>query len=111
MLNPWKTLGVHRASTPAEVRSAYLAVVRKVHPDMKKGNHDKCADANEAFRILKDKKLTNSHVALLLMTHTLCQLCRGSGVKYITKGITNRLAAPCKSCGGSGMVVKPKRSS
>lgn len=105
MLNPWKVLGVHRTSTQQEIREAYLSIVRKVHPDMKKGNHDKCAAANDSYAVLTDKKRTNEVVRHMMLHYTLCQTCRGTGAKFSGK-LSNRKAYACKPCGGSGMIPK-----
>lgn len=52
----YKTLGVDRKATSAEITKAYRALARKYHPDVnkEKGAEEKFKQINEAYEVLKD---------------------------------------------------------
>lgn len=52
----YKTLGVARSATSAEITKAYRALARKYHPDVnkEKGAEEKFKQINEAYEVLKD---------------------------------------------------------
>lgn len=55
----YKTLGVSRQGSEAEIKSAYRKLARKYHPDVNKGNkqaEEKFKEVQEAYDVLKDKK-------------------------------------------------------
>lgn len=57
--NPYKTLAVSETATSAEIRKAYLALVRKHHPDVNPGNSDageKIRAINWAYELLIDEE-------------------------------------------------------
>lgn len=109
MYNPWLVLGVNRQSSDEEVRSAYLALVRKHHPDMKKGNADKCALINEAYNILKHKETRSALVKQMIIVNKECTTCRGTGATFKQSGVLHRITTTCRMCGGSGVIIKQRR--
>src|ERR1700722_13965341 len=53
----YKTLGVARSATEAEIKSAYRKLARKHHPDVNPGNKDaevKFKEINEAYQVIGD---------------------------------------------------------
>ena len=61
-MNPYKVLGVSENATPEEIRKAYLALVKKYHPDryadgpMKDMANEKLKEINQAYELLTKKK-------------------------------------------------------
>lgn len=61
-MNPYKVLGVSENATQEEIRKAYLALVKKYHPDkytdegMKELANEKLKEINQAYEILVKKK-------------------------------------------------------
>lgn len=63
--NPYKVLGVTRSSNHQEIRTAYLNLARKFHPDVSPGQEvittqENFKKINEAYHILKSKHLSPS---------------------------------------------------
>jgi curved DNA-binding protein len=53
----YKTLGVERGATQAEIKSAYRKLARKHHPDVNPNNKDaetRFKQINEAYQVLSD---------------------------------------------------------
>jgi len=65
-MNPYKVLGVSEDATQEEIRAAYLALVKKYHPDkytdnpLKELANEKLKEINEAYEMLTKKKSTVS---------------------------------------------------
>lgn len=61
-MNPYKVLGVSENASQEEIRKAYLALVKKYHPDkytdegMKELANEKLKEINQAYEILVKKK-------------------------------------------------------
>ncbi len=57
-MNPYKVLGVSESATQEEIRAAYLALVKKYHPDkytdnpLKELANEKLKEINEAYELL-----------------------------------------------------------
>lgn len=61
-MNPYKVLGVSQNASQEEIRKAYLALVKKYHPDrytdegMKELANEKLKEINQAYELLTKKK-------------------------------------------------------
>lgn len=105
MLNPWKVLGVHRATPKEDGAIAYRNIMRKEHPDLG-GCQAKAAEAAEAWSILCNPTKLKELVNVLSVMGPPCWGCRGKGYQYKQVGITGRVTTPCVSCGGSGFTIR-----
>ena len=104
-MNPWKVLGVHRATPTEEVKLRYRDLMRIHHPDVG-GTQQQAADITEAYNILVKPALLKSHVDTLTVLGTPCPKCGGKGYSYKQKGLTQRVTTPCDCCGGRGLLLK-----
>jgi curved DNA-binding protein len=63
----YKTLGVERTATPADIKKAYRRLARELHPDRNPGDKTaerKFKEANEAHEVLADPKKRQQYDAL-----------------------------------------------
>jgi hypothetical protein len=66
-MNPYKVLGVSENASQEEIRKAYLALVKKYHPDryadgpMKDLANEKLKEINQAYELLTKKKETSGY--------------------------------------------------
>ncbi len=62
----YKTLGVKRDATEAEIKSAYRKLARKYHPDVNKTKEaeEKFKEINEAYEVLGDKQKRSRYDSL-----------------------------------------------
>ena len=66
-MNPYKVLGVSENATQEEIRKAYLALVKKYHPDryadgpMKDMANEKLKEINQAYEMLTKKKESSGY--------------------------------------------------
>ncbi len=108
-MNHYKMLGVHKYSTDGEVKVAYSALASQLHPDKTNNDPEKSArmaDINVAYNVLKTPaKRKDYDVKLSLGLYgKACNTCGGKAVSWRQKGFNKRIAVPCTSCGGSGVM-------
>ena len=66
-MNPYKVLGVSENASQEEIRKAYLALVKKYHPDryadgpMKDMANEKLKEINQAYEMLTKKKESSGY--------------------------------------------------
>ncbi len=66
MNNPYKVLGVNEGASQDEIRTAYLKLVKKYHPDkysdsdLKELANEKLVEVNEAYELLSKKSTADS---------------------------------------------------
>lgn len=62
----YKTLGVDKKASAAEIKSAYRKLTKKFHPDINKdkGSAEKFKDINEAYEVLSDKEKRSRYDSL-----------------------------------------------
>ena len=58
--NYYKILGLNRAATPKEIKLAYYAISKEVHPD-KGGNADEFKEVLEAYKMLSDLNIKKDY--------------------------------------------------
>ena len=66
-MNPYKVLGVSETATPEEIRAAYLALVKKYHPDryadgpLKEMAGEKLKEINRAYELIGKRTGAGAH--------------------------------------------------
>lgn len=56
MKDYYQTLGVDKAASEADIKSAFRKLAQKYHPDKKDGDEAKFKEVSEAYAVLSDKK-------------------------------------------------------
>lgn len=101
----YEILGVHRKSTPEEIKEAWRRAAFDAHPD-RGGSEEQMALVNEAYRVLSDKKLRRKYdIEISARGHT-CPTCGGEGVTAKRRGWTARELRRCTECNGAGVLVR-----
>ena len=111
MINPWRVLGVHRQSTEDDVRTAYIELAKRLHPDVKGPAYrdtNLFPTVNEAYQILKDNKRQSIFIKDMIIRNRECTTCKGVGATYKSTSITSRTFKACSTCGGAGVIIKER---
>lgn len=100
--NLFMVLGVHQASSQAEIRAAMLHEARLHHPD-RGGSLERMVLINKAYDTLTDDYRGTMYRAAL-MSFPECEACGAAGFRKIRKGYETTKAT-CLACHGSGRVL------
>lgn len=103
-LTHYGTLGVDRAASMDEIKTAYRAKARKAHPD-RGGSEQEMIELNVAYRILSVDFSRRLYNDMLKLRGTECGVCNGAGRKYKQKGFTTRVGYTCPACNGEGITA------
>lgn len=107
MTSHYETLGVHRGSTDAEIKQAYMLLARAIHPD--RTNNDpvksaQMAQVNAARDVLRDAKKRKAYNAELSCFGNACPACEGRGYTVRQRGFSSKEKTGCVGCVGCGAV-------
>ena len=104
--DPYVLLGVPPAADTEAVRSAWLALVKRFHPDR---HPDRAADAhtvtaalNTARDTLCDPVKRRKYDTVNKVAAGQCKACSGKGVVLRQKGFGKKVPSTCVVCGGTG---------
>ncbi len=71
--DPYRTLGLPRSASRAEVKAAYYSLSKRFHPDLNPGGEEEAA---ERFRAVKEAyEVTRSHILYSDQTITARAVC------------------------------------
>lgn len=112
----YSRLGVHRSSTPIEIKEAWKRESRKAHPDAhcsetltdveKEVLNRLFEGLSEAYSVLKSPTRRKAYDRVIDATGDECGACKGKGFVAKTKGFTVRLVTPCDACLRTGRVLR-----
>ena len=108
MRTHYLVVGVATDATREEIRDAYWARARVLHPDANP-TVDTTTEFSElatAYHVIYDRKARMKYDNLLRITLDRCTKCSGIGFTYGTR--SNR-KKPCQACEGAGFKEKEKR--
>ncbi len=57
----YKTLGLNKNASLADIKSAFKKLAKKYHPDTSEGSEEKFKEINEAYEVLKDTSKRNKY--------------------------------------------------
>lgn len=106
MKTHYEVLGVPRAASPIEIRSAYRGLASRMHPDKFGGTPEANAAFTEitaAYACLSDYDARKRYDASLLILGRKCPACKGEGRTAKQVGFVQKSWLPCKACNGSGL--------
>jgi DnaJ-class molecular chaperone len=104
MKTHYETLGVGPGVEPAALRSAWLSLAARYHPDRNPKGAAKMAEINVAYTALSDKKTRAIYDLLNKLETRKCGKCQGRG-EVKTSNFYKVKRAPCTVCGGTGWAV------
>lgn len=105
----YEVLGVDRGASREEVRAAYQAKARVMHPDRLGGTaeaNSAFADVTRAWAALGDAKQRKAYDASLDLLTEACGVCKGKGRVGKQKGFGKKEFSTCDACQGSGRVSR-----
>jgi len=88
MIDPYKTLGLGREASAAEIKSAYRRLAKKHHPDLNPGNAERFKNITGAYDILSnpEKKKKFDDIENL-------EIMRNDLIMLINAGLSHSAAA------------------
>lgn len=102
----YSILGVHRSSTPEEIKKAYMALAKENHPDHNANDAGKAAvmaEVNVAYGVLSDPKNRKNYDRRQMTLKGACEACGGKGCKQKQKGFSaKKVSTVCSACHGEG---------
>lgn len=101
MLTHYTILGVTRAATKGEIRTAYIIKARAEHPDVG-GEAEQFTLAAEAYKVLTNGQRRKEYDAWLDAVGVVCPTCKGRGVLFKQQTFKERTNARCNTCKGGG---------
>lgn len=106
----FQLLGVHKASTPEEIKLRRNELARALHPDRwmqdvkrRDAAARAMASVNQAASVLTTKALRTRYLVELASGRSVCPSCRGEGYARGRKGIGIAMKTACLTCHGSGL--------
>lgn len=103
--DPYRVMGVPPGVKAAELRPAWLALMRALHPDRNPGDAaaaQAAARVNVAYDTLRDPDRRRATDRLLHTAAGTCLRCAGVGGVLKQKGWGAKVPVKCPACGGSG---------
>ena len=94
----YEIIGVPPCADTDEIKQAYWAKARELHPDTGTGNTGKFTKLANAWAILEHADTRKKYDKRLHVTYAECPKCKGSGVKYSARN----LRSTCTTCNGVG---------
>lgn len=114
--NLYKTLGLSRQATPAQIKARWRELASDMHPDRlgsTREANDAFASVTEAYAIISEPKRRQAYHAEIDLLSDSCASCDGRGAVFKQKGFAARVEITCTACEGCGRKARvselPKR--
>jgi len=102
MTHQFQLLGVHRSSTPEELKAAYRRLARLHHPDVSASNL--MADINVAYDVLSTR--CDLYARCL---GPKCEACKTLGCTRKKKGFSKAVTTICPACRAAGYLPRSRK--
>jgi DnaJ-class molecular chaperone len=103
----YQVLGVPPSATAQQVHAAYLALTRRLHPDVG-GDDEQFKRVTLAYGTLKNEELRKVYNTRLRLECGICASCNGAGTTTYQKTFTTKEHRTCKACNGVGFFPKQR---
>lgn len=99
----YEVLGIPPAATELVIRTAYMALAKKHHPDINGAKHVvRFSEITASYAVLKDRKARKLYDAQFRMLNKMCPKCDGAGQVRVQAGFGNVSSKQCGMCCGTG---------